>query len=440
MAEVQPFRGYRYNLAQVGALEDVVAPPYDVIDADLQDELYAKNPANVVRLILNRESPADHADDNRYTRSAAFLREWLANDLLVQDSQRCLYAVEQCFEVDGRMLTRKGFLARVKLEPFGQGKIFPHEETLAGPKADRLKLFRATAMNLSPVFGLYPDPTSAVPKLLDQAVGRALPLQATDHLGVVSRLWPVHDHQLVSQITALMAQKPVYLADGHHRYETALKYLTERDEQATMEGRPLEPEAAPRYIMMFLVAMSDPGLEIQPTHRLIRGLPGLTSGQLAELLAPAFELTNMGQGETGCQEAWEEMEMGGGQDTLAFGTRADGQWLLAKLKDPALMEAAAPGKSDDWRELGVAILHEVALNSLLRLHAGPDGLRCAYVHQIREVIDDQSSAQGSDLAALVPPATMGMVAMIAGGGEKMPPKSTYFYPKILSGLVFNPLR
>ena len=178
MAEVQPFRGYRYNLAQVGALEDVVAPPYDVIDSALQDELYAKNPANVVRLILNKENDNDNDHDNRYTRSAACLREWLANDTLLQDSQRNIYAVEQRFEVDGRILTRKGFLARVKLEPFGQGRIFPHEETLSGPKADRLKLFRATAMNLSPVFGLYPDPEASIPKLLDQAIGRAKLLAA----------------------------------------------------------------------------------------------------------------------------------------------------------------------------------------------------------------------------------------------------------------------
>ena len=295
MADVQPFRGYRYNLAQVGALEDVIAPPYDVIDSALQEELYAKNPANVVRLILNKETPNDTELDNRYTRSAACLRDWLANDILLQESQRSIYAVEQRFEVDGRILTRKGFLARVKLEPFGQGSIFPHEETLSGPKADRLKLFRATAMNLSPVFGLYPDPTAAVPKLLDQAIGRALPIEATDHLGVVTRIWPLADHHLVNQITALIADKPVFLADGHHRYETGLKYLSEREQQATLEGRTLEPDAQARYILMFLVAMSDKGLEVQPTHRLVRGLPGISTERLRELLEPAFDIAPLGR-------------------------------------------------------------------------------------------------------------------------------------------------
>ena len=440
MADVQPFRGYRYNLAQVGALEDVIAPPYDVIDSALQEELYAKNPANVVRLILNKETPNDTELDNRYTRSAACLRDWLANDILLQESQRSIYAVEQRFEVDGRILTRKGFLARVKLEPFGQGSIFPHEETLSGPKADRLKLFRATAMNLSPVFGLYPDPTAAVPKLLDQAIGRALPIEATDHLGVVTRIWPLADHHLVNQITALIADKPVFLADGHHRYETGLKYLSEREQQATIEGRTLEPDAQARYILMFLVAMSDKGLEVQPTHRLVRGLPGISTERLRELLEPAFDIAPFGKGEESCKAAWEEIEMGGEQDVLAFGTRSDSNWFLARLKDQATMEQVAPGKSDAWRALGVAILHGVALDGLLKPHAGHDGLRCTYVHQVREVIEDQASAQGADIAVLVPPATIDMVEEIAGGGEKMPPKSTYFYPKIPSGLVFNPLK
>ena len=440
MADVQPFRGYRYNLAQVGALEDVIAPPYDVIDSALQEELYAKNPANVVRLILNKETPNDTELDNRYTRSAACLRDWLANDILLQESQRSIYAVEQRFEVDGRILTRKGFLARVKLEPFGQGSIFPHEETLSGPKADRLKLFRATAMNLSPVFGLYPDPTAAVPKLLDQAIGRALPIEATDHLGVVTRIWPLADHHLVNQITALIADKPVFLADGHHRYETGLKYLSEREQQATLEGRTLEPDAQARYILMFLVAMSDKGLEVQPTHRLVRGLPGISTERLRELLEPAFDIAPFGKGEESCKAAWEEIEMGGEQDVLAFGTRSDSNWFLARLKDQATMEQVAPGKSDAWRALGVAILHGVALDGLLKPHAGHDGLRCTYVHQVREVIEDQASAQGADIAVLVPPATIDMVEEIAGGGEKMPPKSTYFYPKIPSGLVFNPLK
>src|SRR5207302_2411065 len=182
MADIRAFRAYRYDLGRVGALGDVVAPPYDVIDPPLQDALYRRSPYNVIRLILNKEGPADTAADNRYTRAAAHLRDWQREGVLVQDSARALYVYHQDFEVEGRRFTRRGFLARVRLERFGEGEIYPHEETMAGPKADRLRLFRATAMNLSPVFSLYPDEPGAVQTRLDEAVRRALPLEATDHL------------------------------------------------------------------------------------------------------------------------------------------------------------------------------------------------------------------------------------------------------------------
>src|SRR5437660_7799965 len=188
MAEIQAFRGFRYDLGRVGALSDVVAPPYDVIDPALQQALYERSPYNVVRLILNQETANDTEAENRYTRAARHLRDWQREGVLVQDSARALYVYHQEFEVEGQRATRRGFLARVRLERFGEGKIFPHEETMPGPKADRLRLFRATAMNLSPVFGLFPDEEGAVQTALDQAIGRSLPLEATDHLGVISRL------------------------------------------------------------------------------------------------------------------------------------------------------------------------------------------------------------------------------------------------------------
>ncbi len=205
MANIRPFRAYRYNLGRVGALADVVAPPYDVIDSALQDRLYQRSPFNVIRLILDRELPADTETDNRYTRSARFLRDWQQDGILAPDAAPSLYVYHQDFEVEGKRFTRRGFLARVRLEKFGQGKIFPHEETLAGPKADRLKLFRATGMNLSPVFGLFPDEQAGVQEKLDAAVRRAPPLEATDHLGVVNRLWPISDQHVIGQVASTMA-------------------------------------------------------------------------------------------------------------------------------------------------------------------------------------------------------------------------------------------
>src|SRR5260370_19251386 len=189
MADIRAFRAFRYDLGRVGSLSDVIAPPYDVIDPALQDALYARSPHNVIRLILNKEFPSDDDRDNRYTRAANCLRDWQRDGVLVQDSARSLYVYHQEFEVEGRRAVRRGFLARVRLEKLGQGRIYAHEETLAGPKADRLKLMHATHMNLSPVFGMFPDPAGEVQARLDAAVGQALPLQATDHLGVVSKLF-----------------------------------------------------------------------------------------------------------------------------------------------------------------------------------------------------------------------------------------------------------
>ena len=432
MADIRAFRAYRYDLGRVGSLGDVIAPPYDVIDSTLQQALYDRSPFNVIRLILNKETGADTARDNRYTRSAACLKELLADDVLVQDSARALYVYHQDFEVEGQRFTRRGFLARVRLEPFGTGRIYPHEQTLSGPKADRLKLFHATAMNLSPVFGLYPDPADEVMAKLAAITTRSLPLQATDHLGVVSKLWPVADQSVVSAVTGLLGPKPVFIADGHHRYETGLRYRDERK----AAGEVLDDEHPANFILMMLVSMSDPGLIILPTHRLVSGLPGLKAERFAEILAPYFTVEKVGTGENGARETWEQMEMDGGQDLLGFGTVADGVWQTARLKSKEPMDRLAADHGPSWRGLAVSILHVLVLDHLLAAQDGKP--ECKYVHLLREVTEATAVRQ-CDLAALVPPASMGHVEEIAGNLEKMPPKSTYFYPKLLSGLVFNPL-
>jgi uncharacterized protein (DUF1015 family) len=434
MADIRAFRAYRYDLGRVGALSDVIAPPYDVIDPALQQALYDRSPFNVIRLILNREQPGDTETENRYTRSAGTLRDWLRDDVLVQDSARSLYVYHQDFETEGRRFTRKGFLVRVRLEPFGSGQIYAHEETMPGPKADRLKLFHATGMNLSPVFGLYPDPQGAVMAELDRAVGRNLPIEAVDHLGVTSRLWPISEQHAVSVVTGLLGPKPVFIADGHHRYETGLRYLQDRREA----GEVRDNEAPANFILMMLVSMSDPGLIILPTHRLISGLPELRAEKLSALLAPHFTVEKVGVGEKGARDAWELIEADGGQDLLGFGTVADGMWQTARFQAPAEMGKLAPEHSPAWRSLAVAVLHVLMLDRLLgpALKAKPE---CKYVHLLREV-QEATAAKQCQLAALVPPATMGHVEQTAGNLEKMPPKSTYFYPKLLSGMVFNPLK
>ncbi len=432
MPDIRPFRGVRYDMAQVGAMSDVVAPPYDVIDGKLQGRLYDASPYNIIRLELNREEPGDSPEANRYTRAARHLKEWLREGVLREDPHPAYYLYSQTFEVEGRTHTRKGFLSRVRLEPFGSGRIYPHEQTLSGPKADRLALFNATRYNLSPIFGLYPDDSGEVILAAEAGLRDKTPQEATDHLGVVNRLWEIHDPTTITALQGLMGPRPVFIADGHHRYETGLKFRDELEAKGELQG----PDDPANFCLMMLVGMSDPGLLIQPTHRLVRGFVGLTSEALAARLAPEFVITATGEGVEGCRNAWEQIEIGGEQDTLGFGTVEDGRWILAKLRNTRRMDLLTPTHSPEWRSLGVSILHELVLKDMLvKIGAAA----CTYVHQVDEVLD-AVDREACDIACLVPPASMEHVELIASNLEKMPPKSTYFYPKLLSGLVLNPLR
>lgn len=426
MADVRAFRGYRYNLGVAGALSDLVAPPYDVIDRELQQKLYDRSPNNAIRIELTQEKESQ----DKYSVAAQTLNSWLNDGVIQQDTLRTLYVVEQEFTVEGKTYHRRGFIARVRLEPFGQGKIYAHEETMSGPKEDRLKLMRATGMNLSPIFGLYPDPQNEVFSRLEKALRSELPLVAIDHLGVISRLWLVTDDKIAGSVISAMTDKPIFIADGHHRYETGVRY---RDEQ-TEAGLVNHPDAPQNFIMMMLVSMSDPGLIILPTHRLVSGFTGLTSSRLKEILASYFSLSEVAS----AQDAWDWVQIHGGQNAFGFYTKADGKWTVGTFTRPEFMAQLAANHSEDWQQLGVSILHEAVLKKLLPEATGQTST-CRYVHLLSEVEED-IQAQGSDLAVLVPPAEMGHVEQIAGNLEKMPAKSTYFYPKLLTGLVFNSVK
>ncbi|MEX2559265.1 MAG: DUF1015 domain-containing protein [Pirellulales bacterium] len=432
MPEIQPFRGLRYDLGHVGSLSDVVAPPYDVIGPELADQLYKKHPANVIRLILNREEPGDDAGNNRYSRAARFLKNWRSEGVLVTEPDPALYVYHQVFTYDAREHTRRGFMARVRLERFGEGKIYPHEETLPGPKQDRLLLTQACKANLSQIFGLYPDPHGAAQQLLEQAIAGKAPLEATDHLGVVHRLWPVSDVDVAAKLAGLVGSKPAFIADGHHRYETALNY---RDQLAA--GGPLPANHPANFVLMMCVGMSDPGMVVLPTHRLFRGLPALSSADLIGRLGDCFATRLIGEGSDLAQTVWEEVEYGGEQGALGLFTRQDERWVLATITEAGRQRMAqvASEHSQPWRELGVSILHRLVIDNLLDAPKLP---KPRYVHLVEEVVEGLDSGE-FPLAALVMPATVDHIRVISEHHERMPAKSTYFYPKLLSGLVINPL-
>src|SRR5262245_14317376 len=341
MADIRAFRGFRYDLGRVGSLSDVVAPPYDVVGPELQQRLYDQSPHNAIRLELTKGEPDDTETENKYTRAANTLREWLAGNVVRQDTARSLYIYEQEFEAEGKTYTRRGFFARVRLEPFGEGSVYAHEETMSGPKEDRLKLYRATGFNLSPIFGMYPDAGGEVFRVLEPFTLKNPPLVAKDHLGVTHRLWTVSDTHAISTVIGLMGPKPVYIADGHHRYETGVKYLEERK----AAGEIPDDEAPANFTLMMLVGMTDPGLVILPTHRLISGLEGVSAAALEAALAGHFDIVERCGTDVGA--AWDYIQMDGSQSVLGFGTVPDGQWVVARGRDPAVVAALAPTGSSE---------------------------------------------------------------------------------------------
>ncbi len=432
MADVQPFRGWRYDLGQVGSLGDVTAPPYDVINADDQKALYEKHPCNVVRLILNRPEPGDADGDAVYERASKFLRQWQNEGILTHEHEDAYYVYHQIFDWEGVHYERKGFLGACRLEEFGKGQVYPHEMTMPGPKADRLKLTQACKTNLSPIFGLYPDPDANAAAPLDDAVRSLTPMEVKDDLGVLHRLWAVTDAEVIGQVKAALADKPIFIADGHHRYETACNYRNWLTEQ---QGE-LDENHPANFVLMMFVGSGDPGLAILPTHRIVTGLPDLTADLIRETLGDKFEIETIGTGDAAAEQTWLRMQADGDQNVFGF-AGADREWLFARLTDNSPMAEVAPDQSKDWRGLGVSMLHRYVLDDLFTKKFGEKPTH-RYVHLIDEVTEAQDSGE-CKLAALVMPATMEHVETLSEKFERMPPKSTFFYPKLLSGLVFKPV-
>jgi uncharacterized protein (DUF1015 family) len=432
MPDIQPFRGLRYNLGQVGSLSDVIAPPYDVIDEAFQEALYKKHPCNVVRLILNRQEPGDDEQNNRYRRAKRFVKNWREEGVLFQEQHPAIYVYHQVFTCLGQEYTRRGFMAGCKAEPFGKGSVFPHEQTMSGPKIDRLMLTSVCKMNMSQVFGLYPDEENKAQAILEKAIEGETPVEATDHLGVVHRLWAVTDPSVLSEVVKEMAQRPVFIADGHHRYETACNYRRQ-----LADAGELTSDHPGNDVLMMFVAMEDPGLFVLPTHRLFPGLPDLTSTELIEKLGDCFQTHVLGEGPELAEEAWGELETCDQQNLLALYARADDKWVRAELTEAGRRKLAevAEDHHPEWQELGVSILHRLVIETLLEQ---PNPPKPKYVHLVEEVVEGLKSGD-YPLAALVMPATVDHIKSLSLMGERMPPKSTYFYPKLISGLVFKSL-
>ncbi len=444
MPKTLPFAALRYNLDHVTSLSDVVAPPYDVIGPSLQDELYKRHAANVVRIILNRSEPGDQDEDAKYSRAANFIQQWLREGVLVRDAKPAYYVYHQTFEVNGVTVTRRGFQGRVRTVPFGEGDIYPHEETHPKAKIDRLKLTTATQQNNSQIFGLYPDPENEIIDALDAATAGTEPIEATDHLGVRHMLWAVTDEAVIAQVSAMIQDRPMFVADGHHRYETSCDY---KEQVAREHGGSLPDDHPANFVMTMLVGMSDPGMIVLPTHRLLRGTKRFSSAEITAELAGLFECESVLGGIEMASAVWDLMEQADEQGWIGLYAVKDDTWLLCKATGQAVtrMSEIAGDQSQDWQSLGVSLLHRLVIDQLLEAKGHP---KPTYVHEIGEVVEglkgrgSQAESDSDDpytLAALVMPATLDHVEKISLHKERMPAKSTYFYPKLLSGLTFNPL-
>ncbi|MDR3182451.1 MAG: DUF1015 domain-containing protein [Planctomycetaceae bacterium] len=435
--EITPFAGYRYSSGKIPHLDDVVAPPYDVIGEELQDELYAKHPNNVVRLILERMFSDDNEVNNRYSRTAKTLANWKQNGVIVQESQPALYVYHQIYTVNGQKYVRKGFMCGCSAVPFGYGMVYPHEITMSGPKLDRLMLTTACKMNFSQIFGLYPDADNAVQTLLEEALvaGKYTDsVSAADHLGVIHQMWVVEDAETLNAVVAAMAPKPIFIADGHHRYETACNYRKQIGDMGLLNSTHPAND-----VLMVCIAMEDPGLIVLPTHRLFRGAAALTSAELQAKLGDCFQTEIVGSSPDDAHRVWQRIESENRQDAIGLYTARDQKWLLTTITPAgrAKMDEIDREHHPEWRELGVSLLHRLIVETLLDADTS-DAVKPVYVHLVDEVVSGLRT-DNYPLAALVMPAAIEHIKTLSLLGDRMPAKSTYFYPKLIAGFVFKPL-
>ncbi len=417
MAEVRPLNALHYDPARTGGLQLVVAPPYDVIDTAQREELQARSPYNIVRIDL------PHADGDPYAAAAQLLAAWRAEGVVVRDDQPALWALEQDYTgPDGRARTRRGFLARVRVEEYGAGRIRPHERTHPGPKEDRLRLTRATKTNLSPIFSLYSDPADVAWQALAPAMREPPFSQTEDDDGTVNRLWRVTDSEAIDVVSRALREAELLIADGHHRYETARVYAEE-----------IGGEGPHRYVLMCLVALEDPGLTVFPTHRLVRGLRRDQHETLATALRRDFDIEPLA-------DVSELPPGSSGQIQIGYIDAHFRRPYRLTLKDPEIADRALPDHAEPYRRLDTAVLEALILKGALEMtDEDIDHLNgLGYARDDAQALDLVQRGE-YDAAFFMAPTPVERVQAVAAAGESMPPKSTYFFPKVPTGLLLNPL-
>ncbi|MRR11691.1 DUF1015 domain-containing protein [bacterium] len=429
MSLVRPFRAHLFRHEPGADISALTAPPYDVVKADLRAALLAGDPHNIVALELPDGSLDPNAPGNRYENGRRIWREWHEQSVLVEDESPAIYVLEQSWEQEGRHVRRHGFVAAVRLHPFADRVVLPHERTLPKALDDRLNLTRATAANISQVFSLYSDPAGETDGFFEAVIGTEPLYSATDAEGVVSKLWAIRDAATIEALSEILEHRQLFIADGHHRYTTALAYRDERRAAAQAMGeRPVDP--AYDFVMMVLVNMDDPELVVLPTHRLARAEGTFEPEAFRASLGRWFELEDPDGNPLAALDSPD-------RTTFVVAT-SEGAIRVARLRadvDPA--DVIDAPHTDAWKRLDVTVLQEMVLKPLFGItpddHTSLE--RLSFVKDAQEAL----AVRGADVAFLLAPTRVDQLREVALAGETMPQKSTYFYPKLLSGMLLRAL-
>ncbi len=442
MADIFPFRGIRYNIDKIGDLAKVATPPYDVISEEEQDMYYERHPNNVIRLDKGKPSANDDDWDNPYTRAAEYYKNWLSEGILVKDESPCFYLTSVEFSINGQTFTRYGLIARVRLEPFENGVILPHEETYSKIKSERLELMKACHANFSHIFSIYTDKDNIVGRL-KSAIADAPPEVAfSDDAGHHHQMWRITDEKVQASVTESIKERRLFIADGHHRYETALSYRDWLAEQTPDFG----PDHPANFIMMYLCSIEDPGLIILPTHRLLTDVSDAERNTFVQKAEPYFTVKRFAvdKNRDDQETAWSQMlgEMKSDPDKHIIGGYIKGyaEFYTFTLKPDVMKQKFEAEIPEPLRELDVTVLTRIVLTELLEFDHKDldDETLISYTSSAAEAIEAVDNGDAKMAFILNPPSNE-QVRQIAEAGYTMPRKTTFYYPKAVTGQVMNSL-
>ncbi len=433
MAEVRPFKGIHYSKSLIKDWSTVICPPHDIISPQQQEELYRNNEYNFVRLEYGRTLPDDTVTDNRYTRSAATLNEWLKKGVLETDKTPTIYLHDHLFTLEGKEYKRRSIIVRVRLEEWDKMIVRPHESTTAQMKSDRTSLIWALQANTSPILAMFEDRQQQIYAQLPRHAQR-LPLITSRIVnGEGHSMWAITDTAAVNQISKILADQPLYIADGHHRYESALAYRNDKKASNKSGDAPFN------FVMMELVDFSNSGLKILAPHRLVKGISQATLDGLMPKLEEFFEIEKVPLNAAEIRKQVNDFFTETGGVRFALIGQTAGILLKLKLRDlPAVSKIIPGAHSELYKKLDVSILDHLILEKALGMNAEGDKTGLAYSHDLSDVVNRVSNGE-YQIAVLLSPVKPETLKAISDAGDKMPPKSTYFYPKSPSGLVFNRL-